>query len=78
METGFFSRSFKIVCRKKIWQPLQYISLGRLLSICSATGSEKLWPFIGVCVIISDNATMLHIYPYACVCTYIFISANKC
>lgn len=73
----FFSGSFKIVClcRKKIQQPLQYISLGRPLSICSAAENEKLWSLISVCVFISDNATMLHIYLYMCV--YIHLSIIK-
>lgn len=71
METRFFNRSSKIDClgRKRVWQPLQYISLRRLLSVNSAIGNEKLWPCISVCIFISDNATMLHIYPYV----YVYI-----
>lgn len=38
---------------------MQYISLGRLLSICNATWNKTLLSFFSICIFISDNPTML-------------------
>lgn len=73
METRFFNRSFQIVClgRKKVWQPLQYISLGRLSSAVQQ-GMRNLGHLL---VFVSLYLIMLPcyilIYVYVCVCLYV-------